>query len=214
VIRSLLTGIVLAVVVSSGAAAAVCDSVPKTAPRSSFNTDFRSTATRPAAETVSKQQLQQISRGQFSPDVMGLNEARPSLEIRYRKQVVRWRGTRCTSGFDVSIVGRLEQRVFADEKFAAESCIGRVIRDHEQQHVRFNREGYRAMEQQVKRDLRRVARAVERRWYPEGEMDGWLRAELGAVVERGLAHFSEVVEPKHAAIDTPQAYRRQQAHCR
>ncbi len=205
-------GFALATPLANGAEP--CAAIRHTPPTLRIETDFRASAQRPPAEPVDNSILQRIAARSAMPGLLGLTVAKPHVEADYALAVVQRNGVRCAALSRVRVATRLEQRVYADRRHGSLSCVGRIIAEHEQLHVNYNNRGYRVLTASLRADLRRLELTQAGRWRPLEAFEREIRRTLGNTTQRALAEYRRTAEPLHAAIDTPEAYRRQFARCR
>lgn len=89
-----------------------------------------------------------------------------------------------------------------------DGCLAREVLAHERRHVEVNRRTLREAAEELRGIARAWAERAEARAADPGQAAAALQDDLSAAVEPVLARLRAAREAGHAAIDTPEEYRR------
>jgi hypothetical protein len=168
----------------------------------------------------SREEIQEMARrgGSSIPGgvPLGLTAAEENIEIRLTTERVERRGGWCMAPRAAEItLGQGPTTVYVDRRYPAGSCQRRVIEEHENEHVRINRESLPHWREPVAA----AAAEVLQGWgwrsgggTPEALAERW-QSELMAAVTAALADLRATRDRHHARIDTRQSYERLTRRC-
>ncbi len=157
--------------------------------------------------------------GKVSPNTLGLtvvqlganSVADPFLEQRGKKACVGVRKISVKIGYD-------KLRVYIDKKYRPKSCEYRVVKDHENYHVRVAKEAVYFFRPDIEKALRKAVRRVKPVIvHSQAEVQPAFEKQVRQImsdVQPFIDHMNKKIAEKNYQIDTPESYRKTTALCK
>lgn len=166
----------------------------------------------PAPKLNTRQNLKQINskakshgllkRGNM---VLGLTQSEVSAAMRFYVSGPQGGGRACVNVDRVNATfGHKKLTILVPREYRRGSCQFKVVLQHENEHVRINREGVRKYAKILKRELVKVVRRLNPQ-HVSSLKQGQKQAEraLQKVMKSVSARFNKEVRKQHARIDKP-----------
>jgi hypothetical protein len=167
---------------------------------------------------LSKNEFLKLHGGKVSPNTLGLTvvqlEAKsiadPFLEQKGRKACVGVRKISVKIGYDTL-------RVYIDKKYRKGTCEYKVIKDHEDYHVRVGKEAVYFFRPDVEKALKKAVRRLKPIVvHSQAEVQPAFEKQVNQImseIQPVINHMNAKIAEKNYQIDTPESYRKTTALC-
>lgn len=167
---------------------------------------------------LSRNEFLKLHKGKVSPNTLGLTVVRleassvadPFLKQKGNNACVGVRKIFVKIGYDTL-------RVYIDKKYRKGSCEYKVIRDHENYHVRVAKEAVHFFRPDIEKALKKAVRRVKPVIvHSQAEVQSAFEKQVRQImdeVQLVINHMNAKIAEKNYQIDTPESYRETTALC-
>lgn len=161
--------------------------------------------------------LAHLTNPKAGSTTLGLTRARTEFRVHAKVwQIDLGGGQRCVGLARAEATWQLfPQKVDIASEYPPGGCNYRIVRDHEDQHVTINREGFQRWSPKAEEAFRQAVLKLKpiKTMADQAVASAAFRIDLERSMVPAFANFVAELAIRHGAIDTPANYRRTQLMC-